>query len=117
MRSGNIPGLGIKNYYKGCFFILFDVFFGMKFEYDAIKSRSNKQKHGIDFEEAQALWEDDNYLEVPIAVAPEARFAILGKITGKLWCAVVTYRANKIRIISVRRAREKEEKSYEEDHH
>jgi len=37
----------------------------MKFEYDRRKSHANKRKHGIDFEEAQLLWEDPNRLEVP----------------------------------------------------
>lgn len=89
----------------------------MEFEYDVAKSRSNKEKHGIDFDEAQLLWEDDNYIEVPVTTAPEARFAVIGKIAGKYWCAVVTQRANKLRIISVRRAREKERRLYEKDKH
>jgi len=38
---------------------------GMNFEYDPSKSVGNKDKHGIDFEEAKALWDDYNRLEVP----------------------------------------------------
>jgi len=37
----------------------------MDFEYDPDKSRANKAKHGIDFEEAQALWDDPDLLEIP----------------------------------------------------
>ena len=36
----------------------------MKFEYDTNKSLSNKQKHGIDFEEAKLLWDDDKMVEI-----------------------------------------------------
>ncbi|MFH1287664.1 MAG: hypothetical protein ABII25_03100 [bacterium] len=32
----------------------------MKFEYDIEKSKINKQKHGIDFEEAKTLFVTDN---------------------------------------------------------
>ena len=42
----------------------------MKFEYDPEKSRLNKAKHGIDFEEAQALWRDDMLLEAPARTEP-----------------------------------------------
>ena len=34
----------------------------MLFEFDHARSAANKQKHGIDFKEATALWEDDNGL-------------------------------------------------------
>jgi hypothetical protein len=37
----------------------------MKFEFDINKSESNKGKHGIDFVEAQALWNDPDLLEIP----------------------------------------------------
>ncbi|MBM4045702.1 MAG: hypothetical protein FJ279_11350 [Planctomycetes bacterium] len=37
----------------------------MEFEFDPKKSESNKQKHGIDFLEAQALWQDTDRIEVP----------------------------------------------------
>ncbi len=37
----------------------------MKFEFDPEKSETNKGKHGIDFVEAQVLWEDPDRLQVP----------------------------------------------------
>ena len=37
----------------------------MKFEYDEQKSQINKEKHGIDFVEAQKLWQDENALVIP----------------------------------------------------
>ena len=40
----------------------------MGFEYDSEKSAENKRKHGVDFEEAQALWSDSALLEIPARV-------------------------------------------------
>jgi uncharacterized protein len=83
------------------------------FEFDEAKSRVNKIKHGIDFIEAQALWLDEMLLEVPARTEDEPRFLVVGTIAGKHWSAIVTYRDNKIRLISVRRAREDEVALYE----
>lgn len=85
----------------------------MKFEYDPAKSDSNKQKHGIDFMEAQALWDDPDLLEVPIKTSDEPRYLIVGKIVGKHWSGIITYRDNAVRIISVRRSRKEEIVIYE----
>lgn len=85
----------------------------MEFEFDENKSQSNKEKHGVDFIEAQALWEDEDRLEVPAKTVDEPRFVIFGKIESKVWAAVVTYREENIRIISVRRARKREVELYE----
>ncbi|RLA69134.1 MAG: hypothetical protein DRG24_08975, partial [Epsilonproteobacteria bacterium] len=43
----------------------------MKFEYNIKKSLSNKQKHGIDFEEAKLLWSDDNMVEIKTSYEDE----------------------------------------------
>jgi uncharacterized protein len=83
------------------------------FEFDEAKSRVNKIKHGIDFIEAQALWLDEMLLEVPARTEDEPRFLVVGTIAGKHWSAIVTYRDNTIRLISVRRAREDEVALYE----
>jgi len=85
----------------------------MEFEFNAKKSNSNKIKHGIDFNEAQALWDDPDLIEIPVRTSDEPRFLVIGIISGKHWSAVVTYRADKIRIISVRRARQEEIDIYE----
>jgi len=85
----------------------------MEFEFNAKKSNSNKIKHGIDFNEAQALWDDPDLIEIPVRTSDEPRFLVTGIISGKHWSAVVTYRADKIRIISVRRARQEEIDIYE----
>jgi hypothetical protein len=85
----------------------------MEFEFDANKSATNKTKHGIDFIEAQKLWIDANFIEIPARITDEPRFLVIGKIAGKYWSAVITYRSDKIRIISVRRSRAEEVNIYE----
>ena len=85
----------------------------MRFEYDPNKSATNKAKHGIDFDEAQELWEG-TYIVVPLGNGHgEERLAVFGLIREKHWTAVVTERNGNIRIISVRRSREKEEAYYD----
>lgn len=85
----------------------------MKFDYDPNKSDLNKQKHGIHFVEAQLLWDDPNLLEVAARTDDEPRYLVIGVIRGKLWSAVITYRNETIRIISVRRSRGEEVSLYE----
>ena len=85
----------------------------MEFEFDQEKSQTNQEKHDIDFIEAQLLWLDDMLLEIPARKTDEPRFLIIGKIGNKHWSAVVTYRQDRIRIISVRRSRKEEVEIYE----
>ncbi len=85
----------------------------MEFEFDKNKNESNKQKHGIDFNEAKELWEDSDYVEIPVKTSNEPRFLIIGKIAKKYWTGVITYRSENIRIISVRRSRKEEIDIYE----
>ena len=85
----------------------------MNLEFDPKKSTANSKKHGIDFIEAQALWDDPDLLEIPARTTDEQRFSVIGKIAGKHWSGVITYRNENIRIISVRRARSEEIEIYE----
>ena len=85
----------------------------MEFEFDQEKSQTNLEKHGIDFVEAQLLWFDDMLIEIPVRTTDEPRFLIIGKIGDKHWSAVVTYRQDRTRIISVRRSRKEEVEIYE----
>jgi len=85
----------------------------MDFEFDPNKSEANKQKHGIDFVEAQALWNDVDRVEVPARTVDEPRIFVIGMISGKHWSAVITPRGAKPRIISVRRSRREEIEVYE----
>ncbi|MDP2268657.1 MAG: BrnT family toxin [Deltaproteobacteria bacterium] len=85
----------------------------MEFEFDQIKSNSNKEKHGIDFYEAQTLWNDPDLVEIPVNTSDEPRFLVIGIIAGRYWSGVVTYRSEKTRIISVRRSGKEEVDIYE----
>ena len=86
------------------------------FEYDKNKSIKNKLKHGIDFEEAKALWENENALIVPAnTINNEIRYALISKLNNKCYVTIFTLRNQKYRIISVRRCRKNEEANYEKN--
>lgn len=88
----------------------------MVFEFDPNKSASNKDKHGIDFEEAQALWDDDKRIENDAGFQAEDRFMATGRIGDRVWTVVYTLREDRVRIISARRARHEEVRRYEDKH-
>jgi uncharacterized protein len=83
-----------------------------EFEFDERKSRINKLKHGIDFVEAQAIWLDEDIKRVMADHSAEPRFLTIGRIGSNYWTAVVTYRGDSVRSISVRRSRAKEVEAY-----
>lgn len=83
-----------------------------EFEFDVAKSQANLEKHGIDFEAARAIWADPTRAEVPARTGPEARYVVVGRVGGTHWTAVVTYRGERVRIISVRRSRPNEIEAY-----
>ena len=83
------------------------------FEFDIAKSESNRAKHGLEFVEAQSLWNDPMLLEIPAKTDDEPRYLVIGSIDGKHWSAVITYRGSNVRLISVRRARKEEVALYE----
>ena len=83
------------------------------FEFDDNKSRNNLEKHGIDFLEAQKLWDDQNLLQIKARTDDEPRFLVIGKIEANFWSAVITFRDSNIRIISVRKSRKEEIELYE----
>jgi|TARA_R110001583_G_scaffold37477_4_gene122076 uncharacterized DUF497 family protein len=83
------------------------------FEFDPKKSKSNFEKHGIDFVDAQAIWQDTDFIEIMAKSDDEPRALVVGMIDGKHWSAIITYRTDRIRIISVRRSRNSEVVLYE----
>lgn len=91
------------------------IFYTMDFEFDPRKSESNLERHGIDFIQGQALWLDLDRVEVPAKTTDENRSMVIGKIGGKHWSAVITYRGEKVRLISVRRSRKEEIEIYESE--
>jgi uncharacterized protein len=86
----------------------------MKFEFDTEKSEANKMKHGIDFLEAQAIWDDPDRLQVPARTEGEPRWMLIGRVGERIWSAIFTLRDDQVRIISVRRSRPMEVERYEE---
>ena len=82
-------------------------------EFDPKKSLSNLDKHGIDFISAQAIWVDPDFIEIQAKSLDEPRSLVIGIIAEKHWSAVITYREQNIRIISVRRSRSSEVAIYE----
>jgi hypothetical protein len=85
----------------------------MPFEFDSQKSGLNKIRHGIDFIEAQKLWDDPGRVLIPARTSDEPRYLLIGKVSEKHWSAVFTIRAESVRIISVRRSRDEEVEIYE----
>ena len=85
----------------------------MEFEFDPAKRRANWEKHGIDFSEAQRLWELP-IVEVRLNYPLEERWLVVGKLDEKYWTTVVTYRESRVRLISVRRSRAEEKKLHEQ---
>ena len=85
----------------------------MPFEWDPQKSSANQEKHGIDFETAKRLWSDESRAEIHASHPVEERWILIGMKDDKLWTAIYTRRGNTIRIISVRRSREKEVDLYD----
>lgn len=83
------------------------------FEFDETKSQANLLKHGINFVDAQNLWNDPRLLEIPAKTEDEPRYLMIGLINTKHWSAVITYRGVSIRLISVRRSRTEEVALYE----
>lgn len=85
----------------------------ISFEFDPAKSAANRAKHGIDFVEAKTLWQDPDFIEIQARSDDEPRSLVVGRIDGKHWSAIITYRSETIRIISVRRSRDSEVALYE----
>ena len=86
----------------------------MEFEFDPAKSAANRAKLGIDFVEAQRLWDDPIGLEIGPFQHPEVRLGWVAHLDGRVWTAIFTRRGGRIRLISARRARKDEVTRYEQ---
>jgi len=87
----------------------------IRFEFDPIKSEKNRLKHGIDFVAGQQIWTDQDRIERTVPSLTESRVQVLGHAAGNLWSAIITYRGETIRVISIRRARRDERQHYEKE--
>ena len=91
--------------------------FALRFSWDLQKARSNEQKHGISFDEAQSAFFDEHalVLEDPDPDDPEERFVLLGLSSALrllLVCHCLREGGDLVRIISARRATRAEGKQY-----
>ena len=73
-------------------------FYTVELEFDIAKSRANRYKHGIDFDGAQALWDDPDRVEIPARTTAESRSLVIGTIGAVHWSAAVTCREGRVRI-------------------
>ena len=87
----------------------------MEFEWDDNKNKSNQLKHGISFEEATQIFDDDKRVEYQDFRQDygEDRWKIIGQILGIIFSVTYTLRAAAVRLISARRASQKERDLYE----
>ncbi len=87
----------------------------MEFEWDEGKRRANYAKHGLDFRDAEKIFQDititaeDNRRDYG-----ERRFISLGRLEDVVVVIVYTERNENIRIISMRKANQREKQAYEE---
>ncbi len=85
----------------------------MEFEFDETKSQSNKLKHGIDFIQAQVLWDDPERIVIPARSSDEPRFVLIAGFNHENWSVIFAVRNERIRLISARRARQNEKEIYQ----
>ncbi len=86
----------------------------MKFEWDEAKSLLNLQKHKVSFELAECLFNESMITTVDDRVDyGELRYTAYSMCEGSLFNVVYTERNSKIRIISVRKANEREKSKYQ----
>jgi uncharacterized DUF497 family protein len=84
----------------------------MSFEWDEEKRVVNLEKHRIDFVDAQILFDGRPAITATSPQLSEDRYLTTGQIGERFYTAVWTWRGEIIRLISVRRARDAEERAY-----
>ena len=87
------------------------------FEWDPRKASANRRKHGVDLADVTSVFEDEQALTVKdeISAVDEPRFLTLGRdLLGRLLVVTYTWRDERIRLISARRATSAERRQYRE---
>ena len=88
----------------------------MKLIFDDAKDRANQIKHGLSLSEAARLkWDDALIWQDTRHDYGEARMIALGAIGGRLYCVIYVDRESARRIISLRKANQKEFDYYEQE--
>ncbi len=87
----------------------------MKIRWDPVKARSNRQKHGVRFSDAEIVFFDPDAITLDdVFIRGEQRLASLGMdVAGRLLVVVYTWHRDDIRLISARKATRKERRHYE----
>jgi uncharacterized DUF497 family protein len=85
----------------------------MEFEWHEAKRIANLAKHGLDFQDADLVFEAIHFAEPARSVGDELRFAVIGPYDGRLVAVICTMRGDSVRIISMRRARQSERQRYQ----
>ena len=86
------------------------------FEWDEIKARMNLRKHGVDFADATVVFEDERALTVKdvITAVDEQRYLTIGAdALSRVLVVAYTWRGERIRIVSARRASSAERRQYQ----
>lgn len=84
------------------------------FEWDEAKRQKNLEKHCLDFRDVRLIFDGRPVVHVRSHKNDEARFASVARIEARFYTVVWTWRAERRRIISFRRARDGEERAYRE---
>jgi len=87
----------------------------LTFEWDDEKRLANLRKHGVEFADAATAFDDDQAITVRDEDSEgEERFVTLANdALGRLLVIVFTWREERIRLISARKATRRERKHYE----
>jgi uncharacterized protein len=87
----------------------------MEFEFDVAKNRENLTKHGIDLQDAALVFADVHRLDTvdDRKSYGEPRRIVVGEVLGRVWVVVYTMRGGVHRLISARKANEREQKRYQ----
>lgn len=86
----------------------------MNFEFDAAKQATNLRKHGIDLRDAAYVFLDPRRFDLPDLRKDygENRRICVGQVLNRIWVVIYTQRADAIRLISARKANEREKNRY-----
>jgi len=85
----------------------------VEYEWDSRKAEANLRKHKVDFADAISVFSDDMALTIPDDAGAEARFVTLGSDAfGRVLVVIYTWRGDRIRVISARRATAREREQY-----
>jgi uncharacterized DUF497 family protein len=87
----------------------------MTIEWDSTKAQSNRKKHGISFPDAAEVLYDEFAITIEDTSSSEQRHVTIGQdALGRILVIVYTWRGDKIRLISARKATARERAQYEE---